>query len=340
MTALFVGGDRGLVALQEQPYGWEVWERTDAAWRDRRVFALARTPHGLLAGTNHGLLRSTDRGQSWTPLLDGQISAIAIDPRDADRLVVGSQPAALWRSDDGGASWRELPPPGTPEERAAWHLPGPTPLETAPLSRVSAIVHDPAAPGTLYAGIEIGGVYHSDDIGETWRARHAGLPSLAIHQLAPHPLEPETLFAATETGVYRSVDGGETWAELPLDAGARYTRALLALPPAHRDDRFTLLAAPAEVDPWGWAEEEDGARCRLFRSVDDGASWEPVTAGLPDYFAGPVSALIADPDDADTLYLGTWDGRVYTSRDRGRVWLQIAEDLGGIWALCPLGDEV
>lgn len=339
MTALLVGGDRGLVLLQEQSYGWEVWERTDEAWAGRRVRALARTPRGLLAGTDAGLLRSTDRGVNWESLLAGDIRAIAIDPRDADRFVVGLEPAALWRTDDGGAGWRELPPPGTPEERAGWRLPGPTPLETIPGSRVGTIAFDPTAPETLYAGIEIGGVYRSDDGGATWRSRHAGLPGLAIHRLAPHPLEPETLFAATETGVYRTVDGGERWAELPLYAGATYTRALLALPPDRADERLVLLAGPAEIDPWGWREQEDGARCRLFRSVDDGAGWRHLTFGLPDFFEGLIAAIVASPDDPDRVWLGAGDGRVFTSRDRGLNWTQIAEDLGDIWTLCPLDDE-
>ncbi len=339
MSAVLVGGDRGLVLLQEQPYGWEVWERTDEAWAGRHVWALAQTPRGLLAGTDAGLLRSTDRGVTWEPLLAGNARVIALDLRDADRYLVGLEPAALWRSDDGGAGWRELPPPGTPEERAEWHLPGPTPLETAPGSRVSTIARDPATPETIYVGVEIGGIYRSDDGGATWRSRHAGLPGLDVHQLAPHPLEPETLFAATETGVYRTVDGGEHWEELPLYAGATYTRALLAIPPDRTGERFTLLAAPAEIDPWGWHEQEDGARCRLFRSVDDGARWRRLTFGLPDFFEGLIAAIVASPDDPDRLWLGSWDGRVFTSRDRGLNWTQIAEDLGAVWALCPLDDE-
>lgn len=339
MTALLVGGDQGLVLLQEQPYGWEVWERTDEPWAGRSVYALARTPRGLLAGTAAGLLRSTDRGVHWDLALEGQIRVIARHPREEERYIVGTQPAALWRSDDGGGTWRELTPPGTPEERSAWHLPGATPLETVPLSRVSTIAFDLASPETLYAGIEIGGIYRSDDGGQIWQARHAGLPSLDVHQLAPHPLEPETLFAATETGVYRSIDGGERWERVPLDAGASYTRTLLAIPPDRYDDRFTLLTGPAEVDPWGWNEQEDGARCRLFHSTDDGASWRHLTSGVPDFFEGLIGAIVADPDYADNLFLGAWDGRVFASRDRGLNWTQIAEDLGNIWALCPLEEE-
>jgi photosystem II stability/assembly factor-like uncharacterized protein len=227
---------------------------------------------------------------------------------------------------------------GTAEERAEWYLPGDTPLATVPVARVSAFAPDPASPDALLAGVEIGGVWRSDDDGASWRASQAGLDSLSVHAILPHPLEPETFFAATETGVYRTVDGGASWEWRSFDAGAGYTRALAILPPAGTDEPPLLFAGPAEVDIWGWDSETDGARSHLLRSDDDGATWQHLGAahGLPDSFHGLISALAADPADSYTLWLGTWDGRVYVSRDRGDSWTQTGEDLGDIWCLCPL----
>ena len=339
MTTLLVGGTQGLVVLQEQPFGWEVWERTDESWWGRRVYALAIGPdNALFAGTDSGLLRSFNGGESWEQVLEPMVRTLLIDPRHPDRLYAGTQPAAAWRSDDGGDTWQELHSLGTPEERAEWHLPGDTPLATVPVARVNTFSTDPASPDTLYVGVEIGGIWRSDDAGDTWVACGDDLPSLGIHLLVPHPLEPETLFAATETGVYRTVDGGATWTWREFDAGAGYTRALVALPPAANDEPPLLFAGPAEVDIWGWTSEGDGARSRLFRSADDGATWEHLGSGhgLPDAFEGLISALATDPADPYTVWLGTWDGRVYLSRDRGDSWTQTAEDLGDIWTLCPL----
>ena len=343
MTSLFVGGTQGLVVLQEQPFGWEVWERTDEVWWGRRVYAVALAPDGgaLFVGTDVGLVRSYDGGETWERVLDQMVRTLLLDPHHPGRLYVGTQPAAAWRSDNWGDSWQELQGLGTPDERAEWHLPGATPLETVPVARVNTFAVEPLARGTLYAGVEIGGVWRSDDDGASWALRSAGLPSLGIHTLAPHPLEPETLFAATETGIYRTIDGGLSWKWRPFDAGAGYTRALLVLPPAGPDAHPTLFAGPAEVDLWGWTEERDGARSSLYRSVDDGSGqWEQLGSshGLPDSFEGLISVLAADPADPYAIWLGTWDGRVYLSRDRGDSWTQAAEDLGDIWCLCPLSE--
>lgn len=338
MTTLLVGGSQGLVALQEQPFGWEVWEHTDGVWANQPVWALARLDTAVLAGADTGLWHSDDQGATWRRLLSGHFRAIATHPTLPHVVFAGAQPPAIWQSGDAGATWQPLDSFSTQPEAADWHLPGATPLDRWPGGRISAFAGDPVAPLTVYTSVEIGGVYRSDDGGASWQPCHAGLSSLDVHAVVSHPQEPATFFAATETGVYRSDDRGQQWRALPLDAGAAYTRALLVLPPSGPHERAVWLAGPADVDPWGWAEEPDGARCRLLRSDDDGATWQHITEGLPTAFAGLISTLVADPADRSGAWLGTWDGRVYRTRDRGLSWQQIAEDLGFIWTICPLDE--
>ncbi len=342
MTTVLVGGTGGLVALQEQPFGWEVWERTDEHWWGRRVYCLTLVEQGtgILTGTERQLLRSVDSGTTWTVVLDQMVRTLVADPTDPTTLLAGTQPAALWRSDDSGRSWYELPGPGTNADRASWYLPGDTPLETLPVARISALVADQHQPHRFYLGVECGGIWRSDDSGTNWHDCSAGLPTVAIHNVVIHPLEPETVFVATDTGVYRSIDAGKSWANHGFDTGAGYTRALLALP-LSADEGPCLLAGPAEVDFWGWDEEAEGATSRLLRSTDDGASWHdlPIGNGLPASFAAPISVLTTDSADDHTVWLGTWDGRVYRSQDRGQSWLQVGEDLGQIWTLLPLPDR-
>lgn len=340
VTTILAGGERGLVAVQEQPYGWEVWERADAAWSDRRVHDLIQLAYGaILAGTDRGLWASTDFGLEWRRLLEGNIRVIRAHPEDPRVLFAGVEPGVSRRSRDGGVNWEQLETIGTAAERERWRRPGPTPLSTVPGGYITDFAFGRGGCSFIYASVDGGGIFRSDDLGASWNQCGHGLPTRSIYRLATHATRPRILFAATDFGVYRGLNGGDDWELVPLGAGAGYTRALAVLAAGLSDEPPTLLAAPSEVDRWGWAAAAGGASCRLYRSIDDGANWRPVTSGLPVSFPEAVQALVSHPDVADLACVGTLDGRVYLSRDRGLTWLQIAEELGPIAALLPLRDD-
>lgn len=337
MTTVLVGGAHGLVALQEQPYGWEVWERGDPEWAGRRVYDLIQVPSGaILAATDAGLWASDDTGVSWRALLQGNISVVRAAPADATALVAGAEPGVAWRSRDAGQRWERLDTLGSSAERAHWRGAVPTSHSSASRGRVTDFAFPSGAVDVLFAAVEIGGIYRSRDGGASWQACHDQLPTTAIHRLVSYPRDPHALLGATDFGIYRTANQGDDWALLDLDAGAGYTRALTILEPGTLGEPPVCLAGVCEVDPAGWGAGLDGARCRLHRSTDGGVTWQAVTAGLPAFFASPISALARDANDFDTVGLGTGDGRVYLSRDRAMGWVQIAEELGPISALLLL----
>jgi len=149
-----------------------------SSWYDRRnldldvhmVEADPRRPGVVYAGTGGGsLYKSADYGESWeciSPDCGNFVVQFAIDPRDSDRLYLGTGRGGaqggrgeMWRSDDAGARWRKLDG-GLPEELR---------------SRIGAVHVDSEAPdnvffsGDLPRGGPDSGVYHSPDAGETWR---------------------------------------------------------------------------------------------------------------------------------------------------------------------------
>ena len=143
--------------------------------------------------------RSADRGETWTTILpsfEGTVAALAVDPADPQRLVVGRyRPAANERfqaeiltTADGGATWS----------------PGVLPAEDLPFLTFSfaPILPDPLVPHGFLASTSLG-VYASADGGATWSRLGEGLPRIPA-VLGLDPSSPQTLYAATQGGgIYR-----------------------------------------------------------------------------------------------------------------------------------------
>lgn len=233
--------------------------------RGNSVFGIAAAGNHatVFAATALGLLRSHDGGRSFVDAfagleLDGPVSviAVALSPAFArDHTVFAGVTGGVLRSRDGGESWRA----------AALRTPPPV---------ISCLATSPAyeEDGVLFAGTIEDGVFRSGDRGVTWASWNFGLIDLGVLCLALSPAfgADEMLLAGTETGIYRSANGGRAWraAGLPEEAGAI---AALAFSLNYATDR-TVWAGGEESGLW---VSHDGAR-----------SWERV----PERAAG-VSAL-------------------------------------------------
>ena len=171
---------------------------------------------------------------------------------------------------------------------------------------VSALVIDPAAPATLYAGTR-NGVFKSTDGGGNWVAVNTGLRDmLPISALAIDPAMSTTLYAGSEWGgVYKSTNGGGNW--VAVNTG---------LPDYQVNDLAIDPAAPTTL----YAGTAGGG---VFKSTDGGGSWSAANTGLPDMTMTGVSALAIDPATHTTLYAGTGTG-AFKSTDGARVgWRSI-----------------
>src|SRR5262249_51522222 len=140
------------------------------------------------------------------------IWSLARSPHDPRVVLAGTRPAALFRSEDGGASWRRLVI-GFPETCPAVLYP-----------RVTQIVFDSEDKDLVLAGLEIGGVWRSRDGGRSFAKASTGMVSDDVHGLAVVHNGARTLFATTNKGLHVSRDGGESWVLQPLDSPWQYTR--------------------------------------------------------------------------------------------------------------------
>lgn len=157
----------------------------------------------LLVATEDGIHVSGDRGRRWMPagLAGKGIRVLAQDPSRAGVFWAGSEDDGVFRSDDGGASWK------------AWN-------HGASLRTVYAIAVDPKATGTVYLGTHEDGVWRSDDDGKSWARKGTGLKAPVVHAIAVLPSDPRIVLAGTVNGgLYRSEDRGETWTFVGQEEG-------------------------------------------------------------------------------------------------------------------------
>ena len=150
--------------------------------------------------------KTTDGGETWSEcgLADEQVFSVAVSAADG-AVYAGTEPSALYRSDDGGLVWSELSGLLELPSRPTWSFP-PRPWT----SHVRWIAPAPHDADVLLAGIELGGLMRSTDRGETWQDHRPGAHR-DVHSLAWHPRVPQRAYEAGGEGAAWSDDGGATW---------------------------------------------------------------------------------------------------------------------------------
>ena len=349
-TLVLVGTTKGLFTLRpgDGPGGFEL---AGPSFPGEEIYAACIDTRGpaprLFTGSvsNHWgpmLRRSDDLGASWT---EDERAALAF-PADTDEslariwhlapgpvhqphvVYAGVEPAALFRSDDGGRSFSLVRGLWDHPHRSQWQPGG------GGLCLHTVLVH-PDEPDRLLVAISAAGVYLSDDGGESWRPSNAGIvvgfiPDASelefgqcVHKVARDAGEPDRLYLQHHGGIYRSDDGGRSWTAMTSIAGMDFGFPVVA----HPTRSGTAYLLPLESDSYRCTP---GGRCTVWRTRDAGASWEPLTTGLPQGDAHLTvlrDAFTTDDADPAGLYFGTRTGQVYGSADDGDSWRLLAEHL-------------
>ncbi len=311
-TNLYVGTS-GMSVWFSSDLG-ETWSRPyseSGLYPESRVWALsghANAPGRVHAGTDAGLYRWDEAERHWHHVaspMDGRcIWSLAQAPGNPDCMLAGTHPAGLFRTDDGGASWRELPV-GFAEACVFIGQP-----------RVTQVLFDPADAATIWVGVEIDGVHRSTDGGESWRKVCNGLESEDIHGLALVENGARTLFATTNKGLHVSQDDGDIWHHRRLDSPWQYLRAIQP----RADGGATVFLANGNGPP--------GSTGRLLISDDLGESWRD--GGLPGTLNSTPWCFATNPADPDLVFVCTNLGQLSRSTDGGASWTKLAREFGEV----------
>ena len=343
---ILVGTAKGLFRFRSQDR--HSWQQEGPDFPEAPVYSAIQDPRSgmLWAGVNsifYGPLihRSHDLGASWEPSGEG-LAYSKDDPEEVTRvwsllpgpitepsvLYAGVEASGLFRTEDGGASWHEMPGARSHATHDLW---GPGFGGKC----MHTVAQDPLLAERMYFACSTGGFYRSDDRAATWSAKNQGIRADFLPEGQQHPVagqcvhkftlsaKPGRMYLQNHGGVYRSDDSGDSWIDighgLPSDFGFPIV--------AHINRPDTAYIIPLGGDSGGrWPPE---AVLSVYRTDDAGGSWQPLRRGLPvNAFTGVLrDAFRADSVDPDSLYFGTTSGSLFASTDQGESWQEVSSHL-------------
>jgi photosystem II stability/assembly factor-like uncharacterized protein len=298
------------------------------------AFAVAASLLAARIGEAQKYPQTTYQEMRWRmigPTRGGRTRAACGVPSQSNVFYVGAVNGGVWKTDDSGRTWNPI-------------------FDAQETQAVGAIAVAPSDPNIVYlssgeglARPDLGvgdGIYKSTDAGKTWT--HLGLRNgQGIPALAVDPRDPNRVFAAVlghpygpnqERGIFLSADGGQTWQRV-LYKNDGVGGSDVEIDPSNPEVVYASMWE-LRLGPWEDSNEYQGTGGGLFKSIDGGRTWHPLTNGLP---KGVIQVQVAiAPSQTNRLYatvaseragnaLGT-DVGVYRSDDQGENWQRVTTD--------------
>lgn len=249
-------------------------------------------------------------------------------PGHSHLYYFGAVGGGVWKSTDAGTSWQPI-------------------FDGQPVASIGALAVAPSDPNVIYVGtgeadmrsdISYGnGMYKSTDGGGTWT--HIGLDdSQQIGRILVDPNDTKVVYVAAlghayaanpERGVFKTVDGGRTWAHI-LNKGDDTGAIDLAFDPT--DSRIIYAALwQTRRTPWNVYPPSNGPGSGLYKSTDAGKTWVELKNGLPVEGLGRIGIAVARTDH-NRVYaiVDAKEGGLYRSDNGGQSW-KLADNEQRIW---------
>jgi photosystem II stability/assembly factor-like uncharacterized protein len=287
---------------------------------------------------------SHERVWQLTGPFGGDVTALAIDPRNADRILLGTSDGQIFRSSDGGEIWRRI----RPGIKASGFM-------------VTVILFDSERPNIIYAGVKAvtpqgeitrgGNIFISEDDGESWR-EFEGMRGRAVRGLVQSTKDANVLVAAALDGVYRTMDRGQSWKRITPENDPEL-RGFHSVAIDPRD--VNIIFVGTNHLPWrtidggliwnragsketGMIDDSDifaihideanpetilmSACSGIYRATDDSLQWTKIQ-GIP-YTSRRTHVIYQHPTRSDVIFAGTTEG-LWLSTNHGKPdsWVRV-----------------
>lgn len=286
----------------------------------------------LYCGTySRGLWRSLDAGENWEPigaphalepLRDTvipyqHITSLTVSTKRSEKgyalVYAGTEPSAIFYSEDGGDTWREFKAIQNLPSKPHWSFP-PRPYT----SHVRRLGTNPVNPNQVFGAIEFGAFLRSLDGGTQWEDRKSNGP-LDTHTFALHSKAPGRIYAATGDGFMQSGrgyaesrDSGATWSH--PNEGLRHQYLFTLAVDAGDPDILLVGAANSPRH----AHSVNQAHSTVYRKEGE-QPWKEVTHGLPPANGSLIPTLAAHPSQSGVFFFVNNRG-LFQSDDTGQSW--------------------
>jgi photosystem II stability/assembly factor-like uncharacterized protein len=228
----------------------------------------------------------------------GDVTAMAIDRRSADRIWVGASDGQVFRSTDGGKGWTRI-----------------RPGVKAPGSAITVILLDSEKPGVIYVGMKPlvdlneetngGGVFVSEDDGQSWTL-FEGMRGRSVRAMSQSAKDPNAIAVAARDGVYYTTDRGKAWKRITPE----------------NDPEMKGFHSVA-IDPRDANVIYVGTHHLPWKTTDAGKTWKRAASkerGMID--DSDIFAIHIDQSNPDTVLMSACSG-IYRSRDASETWTKL-----------------